>query len=806
MRRKRNKIFSTLKHIHRVSGKISFLSSLLFLTGCSVTKYIPEGEALYTDYEINVEPMERLRSKKRVAELMDQNVTQKPNKSFLGMYPGLWFYYKAGDVKREKGFRYFVKNKLGSVPVYMSDINPERTANQLKGHLINNGYFQAEVKPTVEIKKKKGEVIYTASVYRPYRLRNIDYPKNTSLFKNIDSIKQESYLKPRQRYNLDRLQAEQSRIEKELENYGYYFFDDRHLLFEADSTVGKKGVDLLLTLENGVPEKAKRIYSVGEITILPNYVLTQDTVFKNADTLKIDGYNYVDRTKSYRPEIITRVINLKPGKIYRREDREYTLSHLMSLGSFKFVDIKFIESPTDSSVLNANIHLTPFLKKSLRAEIEATSKSNNFVGPGLTLQFTNRNFFRGSERFNITFNAGYEVQLSRKVPEPLNAFEIGIESSMSVPRFISPFHIHYPGRKYLPTTDFKLGFRVQQRIGFFRINSFNLAYGYTWRENTLKTHQLYPIDINYMKVGHTSEEFNQRTRENPILARSLEDQFILGARYEYTLNTQINEERQEKYKEQRFERSIFFLNAKAETAGNVVHLIQGGSFESDPGNEPDKIFGDIYSQFVRGEIDFRYYWRIDEKTQLANRVLIGTGYAYGNSLTMPYIRQFSTGGSNSLRAFPARSVGPGTYYVRNDTTSNNQVFFLDQRADIKLEGSTELRFDITKVVKGAVFVDAGNIWLWRANTSLRPPNEEDANDFGYGQFNGSTFLDELAVGTGLGVRFDFNFFVLRLDLGFPLRKPWLPKDDRWVFDEIKFKESDWRKENLILNIAIGYPF
>lgn len=779
---------------------------LFYLTGCSVTKYIPEGKALYTDYEIKVEPMERLRAKKRIAELMDENVTQKPNKSFLGMYPGLWFYYKAGDVKREKGFRYFVKNKLGKVPVYMSDINPERTANLLKGHLINNGFFQAEVKPTTVIKKKKGKVIYTARVYRPYRLRNIDYPQNTSLFKNIDSIKQESYLKPRQRYNLDRLQAEQIRIEKELENYGYYFFDDRHLLFEADSTVGKKSVDLLLTLENGVPDKAKRIYNVGEITILPNYVLTRDTVFRNADTLKVEGYNYVDRTQSFRPEIITRVINLKPGKIYRREDREYTLSHLMSLGSFKFVDIKFIESPTDSSVLNANIHLTPHLKKSLRAEIEATSKSNNFVGPGLTLQFTNRNFFRGSERFDITFNAGYEVQVSRKVPEPLNAFEIGIESSMSVPRFISPFYIHYPGRKYLPTTDFKLGFRVQQRIGFFRINSFNLAYGYTWRENTLKTHQLYPVDINYMKVGHTSDEFNRRTRDNPVLARSLEDQFIMGARYEYTLNTQINEERQEKYKEQRFERSNFFLNAKAETAGNIVHLIQGGSFDSDQDNEAQKIFGDIYSQFIRGEIDFRYYWRMDEKTQLANRIVIGMGYAYGNSFTMPYIRQFSTGGSNSLRAFPARSIGPGTYYVRSDTTADNQVFFLDQRADIKLEGSTELRFDITKVIKGAVFVDAGNIWLWRENTSLHPPNEDDANAFGYGQFNGNTFLDELAVGTGLGVRFDFNFFVLRLDLGFPLRKPWLPKGDRWVFNEFDPGSSQWRKENLILNIAIGYPF
>jgi outer membrane protein insertion porin family len=774
-------------------------------------KYVPKDQVLYTGYNIKVKPAERMRTKKRAEELMDQNVSPKPNKSILGMYPGLWFYYKAGDVKKEKGFRYFVKNKLGQVPIYMSDVDAEKTATLLKGHLINNGFFQAEVKPETKIdtNKRKGKVTYTATVYRPYRLKNIDYPTNSTLFKNIDSIKQDSYLRPRQRYVLDRLQAEQERIEEELENYGYYFFDDRHLLFEADSTVGDKKIDLLLTLENGVPEKAKRIYSVDEITIYPNYTITRDSVIRLADTTKIDGYNYIDRTKSYRPEIITRVINLQQGKIYRREDREYTLSHLMSLGSFKFVDIKFKESPKDSALLDAHIYLTPYLKKSLRAEIEAASKSNNFVGPGVTLQFTNRNFLRGSERFNVTVTSGYEVQISRKIPEPLNAFELGIESSLSVPRFITPFRIHYPNRKYLPTTDFKLGMRLQQRIGYFRLNSFNLGYGYTWRENTLKTHELYPVDINYMKLGKTSDDFNDLLRSNPVLAKSLENQFIMGARYSFTLNTQVNEKREEQFSEKRYEKSQFFLNAKAETAGNLIHLARGGEFDNDLNNDSLKIFGSAYAQFVRGETDFRYYWQLSEKTKLANRILVGAGYAYGNSFTMPYIRQFATGGSNSIRAFPARSIGPGTYYVRDDPSNENSIGFIDQRGDLKLEGSTELRHDFSKVIKGAIFVDAGNIWLWRENESLTPPKTDEGTelpDFAYGKFSGHSFLNELAVGTGFGVRFDFNFFVLRFDLAFPLRKPWLADGHRWVLDDLNLKDSDWRKENLIFNIAIGYPF
>jgi outer membrane protein insertion porin family len=779
-------------------GFLLITSILLMLSACTGMKYVPDNEVLYTGADLKLVSSRRIKAKKRAKELMDQNVSPKPNGSIFGMRPGLWFYYVAGDPKK-KGFRSFIKNKLGKPPVYMRDVDPERITNLLKGHLINNGFFQVRVESKTQIKNKKGRVTYTAYLHRPYRLRKIDYPENDTLFANIDSIRNESYLKVNQRYNLERMQAEQERIEESLENYGYFFFDDRHLLFEADSTVGEKQVDLTLTLEKGVPRKATRIYRLGTVTIFPDYTLSKDSLIRATDTLKIDGYNYIDRQKNYKPHIITKVVNLKEGNIYRRTDREYTLQHLMGLGSFKFVDIKFRESRQDSTRLNTSIYLTPHLKKSIRADLQATSKSNNFVGPGLSVKFTNRNFLRGSERFDVTVSTGYEVQISRKIPEPLNAFEFGIESGLSVPRIISTVDIHYPSRKFLPTTDMKLGFRLQQRIGFFRLNSFNLSYGYTWRENTLKSHELYPVDINYMKLGKTSDDFKTTILTNPFLARSLEDQFIMGARYSFTLNTQVNEQRLEKYKEQRYERSNFYFNAKLESAGNLVHLLRGGQFKANiEQDSTNKIFGSAYAQFIRGEGDFRYYLRFDEKNMLASRLVVGTGYAYGNSVTMPYIRQFSTGGSNSVRAFPARSIGPGTYDVRTDDRPGNENgrLFLDQRGDLKLELSTEFRFDITKVLKGAAFMDAGNIWLWDVDVN-RPGS----------QFNRETFLKELAIGTGAGIRFDFNFFILRLDLAFPVRKA-LPESQgmAWVLDEIDFGSSSWRSDNLILNIAIGYPF
>lgn len=766
----------------------------LLFGACTAMKFVPEGKALYTEAEVKVVPSGKVKAKRTIKTLLEDNILPEPNKTFLGMRPGLWFFYKAGNPKK-KGLRSFMKNKLGKPPVYMSDMDHEQIAGMLKGHLFNNGYFQAWVEPEATIKGKKGKLKFTAFVHEAYRIREIRYPEMDTLFANIDSIKNDSYIEPGQRYSLERLEAEQGRIEEALENMGFYFFDDRHLIFEGDSTVGERKVDLLLTLEKGVPPKARQVYRLNEITVFPYYSLMLDSVQNAGDTLEVNGYHYIQNPLDmFRPEIVTSVINLKKGNIYRRIDREYTLSHLMGLGAFKFVDIRFREADTDSALLNANIYLTPHLKKSIRMEFQGTSKSNNFVGPAVTMRFTNRNTLRGGERLDITANTGYEVQISRKIAQPLSAFEFGVESSLSIPRIISPFDIYYPSRKYLPSTDVKLGFRVQQRIGFFRLNSFNLGYGYTWRENTLKTHELFPVDISYVDLGKTSDPFDRLVAKNPFLERSFASQFILGSRYSYTLNTQVNEKWQEKYREEAFRRSQYYFNASVDVAGNLVHLVQDG-FRNREDQEPLKIFGSIYSQFARGEVDFRYYWQFDKTNLVATRITGGLGYAYGNTNTMPYIKQFAIGGATSIRAFPARSIGPGTYYIYSDPETENRLLFVDQRGDVRIEGNVEYRVDFTRVIEGAVFVDAGNIWLVR----------EDVNRPG-SKFEGSRFLDELAVGTGMGIRLDFNFFVLRFDLAFPLRKPWLPENERWVIDEVKFGSSRWRSDNLVLNIAIGYPF
>ncbi len=765
----------------------------LFFSGCTGTRFLKDGETYYGGAKMIFNTHgKRVGGKKNLEEELQTLVTPKPNNKIVGMRPGVWFYNIAGTPKKKKGFRGFLRNKLGQPPVLLSDVTPERTAKVLNSQLNNDGYFQSNVRESIKTRGKESHVIYTIDLPPPYHLDTIRYPqpKDSVYASVLKTLETESLLKAGQRYDLGRMQAEQERIEEELENYGFYYFDDRFLIFEADSTIGNRRVNLRLRLEPGIPKRARKIFSLNHVNVFPDYSLTTDTLNKDVDTVMVNGINYIDNRHSFRPEVITDVINLKPGQIYSREAQQLTLSHLMGLGVFKFVNIKFAETGPDSALLNTNIYLTPLQKKSLRAEMQAVSKSNNFVGPGITGTFTNRNFFKGAELFQLKLHAAYEFQISGQNQGPLNSFETGLETSLTIPRFISPIRIDYNSRKYLPKTIIKLGFNFQNRVNFYRLNSFNLDYGYIWRESADKSHELYPASISYVRTDKKSDVFNELVETNPLIANSFENQFIIGTRYSYTLNTQLSENPLNKFEKLNYKTHNFYFNGNVDVAGNLINLVQDAFTSSR--QETFELLGSPYSQFVKGDIDFRHYWQFDDRNKLVSRLILGAGYAYNNSSTLPYIKQFSIGGSNSLRAFPARSVGPGTYDVRENIPGDSTLF-IDQRGDLKLEGNVEYRFDIIKSLKGALFLDAGNIWLWKEDTS-RPGSVFKTNEF----------LDQLAVGTGIGLRMDFSFFVLRFDTAFPLRKP--GADKPWVINEIAFGSKTWRQDNIIFNIAIGYPF
>ncbi|MBC8112234.1 MAG: BamA/TamA family outer membrane protein, partial [Verrucomicrobia bacterium] len=651
------------------------------------------------------------------------------------------------------------------------------------------GFFEAQVAYNVEKKEKTASVNYVAKlVTPPYKLRNISYRSTDSLYPGLsEAIKEESFLKTGDVHTLDNLNKELELVEKILRNKGYYFFDSSYLIFKADSTVGERQVDLFLGMEEKIPPQARKAYRLDSVEVINHYTLSKDTTLTSEyDTTLVRDYRYLYRKNDFRPEIIINTINLRKDSLYNRVAQDYTLSRLTDLGTFKFVNIKFFPQ-RNSNLLKAKVYLTPSLKKSLRFEAKFASKSNNFVGPSVAVSFINRNFLKGAELFQFRVNSGYEVQVSGQTEgKPINSFELGIEASLTFPRFISPIRIAYSSHRYLPRTTVKIATRLQNRVNYFQINSFNLGYGYLWRESEQKNHTFYPIDITYFRRGNISDDFQQALDRDPFLQRSFENQFILGSNYGFTYNSQTGEQKERK-------QDNFYFNGNIDVSGNLASLVQKIVGKNENTDDPNELFGSPYSQYTRLDVNLRYYHDFNKNSQLATRLIAGTGFAYGNSTVMPYIKQFSSGGSNSLRAFRARSVGPGTYNALADTAVSS--FFIDQTGDVKLESTVEYRFGIIGYLKGAVFADAGNIWLLR----------DDANRPG-ADFKWDSFLKEIGVGTGAGLRLDASFFVLRLDFAFPLRKPFLPEGDRWVIKNIDFGDKTWRKNNLILNVAIGYPF
>lgn len=761
----------------------------LMSVSCSVTKHIPDDESLYDKVRIKLEPQGRVPGQRRVTTQLEELVPE-PDKSLWGWRPGLWLYYATDAANKKKG----LAKKFSREPILMDDINPEMTAIKMEGSLNNNGYFGSQVRSDIETRNKKSTVTYTVFINPPFRIAKV----NNMLVDSADrpnlynALQDRSLLRLRQRFNVERFQAEQQRMEGVMENFGYYYFDDQHLIFEADTTIGKRRVSIDVKLEEEVPARAMQVYHMNQINIIPDYDLENRNTKTDADTVQINGYNYIGGNENFRPEIITRAINLLPDSIYRRVDHEYTLSHLMGLKAFKFVNIKYEVDEEDTTSLNANIFLTPLLKKSLRLQGQATSKSNNFIGPGLELTFTNRNFLRGAELLQFKLQGSYEVQISRSRSGSLHAMQLGAESSISIPRFITPVSIPYRYGKYVPQTQIRVGANLQERLQYYRLTSFNAAFGYLWRETTVKTHELFPVDVSYVKLGKTSLAFDQLLDLNPYLASTFQDQFIIGGRYSFTYNTQIKEDIEQRFTRAAVNRSDYYFNGGLDVSGNVLRAIQRLGVKDE---QQGRLFSQPFSQFIKADVDLRYYRQLNRRSKFAARFYTGVGYAYGNSQTLPYVKQFGVGGSNSVRAFPARSIGPGTYNVRTDPNIASDTYFIDQRGDIKLEGNAEYRFDIVKALKGAVFVDAGNIWLRR----------EDPERPGSG-FDFNTALQELAVGTGAGLRVDLSFFVLRFDGAFPLRKPYLPEGERWVSSEDDFGSGSWWWNNLVLNIAIGYPF
>jgi outer membrane protein assembly factor BamA len=746
------------------------------ISACSTTKTVPDGDRLFTGSAIKWEGP-KPRDYGTLTAQMESSTRPKPNKKFLGL-PFRLYFYNLGKEPKGKGLNYLLRRKWGEAPVLLSSAKPAYTANVLEQYLVDNGYFQALV--TSDIKnsgQKKASIVYTATPEHRYRVKSVTYETDSSILgKAVAAAKEGSSLRLNRPYRLDSIKAERNRIHNILKEQGYYYFTPDYLLVEVDST-NNGTVDLYVKIKEETPLAARKKYTMKNITLYPNYSLQNDSISRVGKPLIYNSIRIVDPEKKFRPSVFDRSVFLKPDSLYRLSDHNTTLRRLTDLGVFKFVKGTFRPAKGDSSLLNASFYLTPYPRRSLQAELRGTSKSNNFVGSEAKVTARNRNWLHSANLLELSISGGLEWQVGGKNTNAQtvggNSYSFKTEAAVTIPRFWQPIfknlNVNTP---YVPRTRISLGYELYSRSQLYNLNAYSFNFQYIWRKSEFLEHKWSPFSVTYVLPSNTTKGYDSILLNDPSQRAAIEKQFILGGNYNVTFNNQSANRVHS-----------FYINGDFDYSGNVAGLIV-------PKKDTAKsILGIPFAQYLRFTVDARHYWKLNRKLTWVNRVYAGYGLPYGNSSTLPFVKQYFIGGSSSLRGFRARTLGPGSY---RDTSSQ---YIANEAGDIKLELNSELRAKLTGIFNAALFVDAGNIWL-QGKTPEKPGS----------RFNPSTFGSQIAVDAGAGLRVDASIIVVRLDVAFPLRKPWLPSNERWVIKDVKFGDPDWRKDNLILNIAIGYPF
>ncbi len=755
---------------------------LIAAYSCSATKNIPDNDALYMGAKVELKSKNdsvKYNKKDLEAELKDL-VRPKPNARIFGI-PYKVLIYNIVDSPKGKGLGYWLKYKVGEPPVLASQVNTEKNRAILENRLENNGFFRSAMTADTSIKNKKMEATSKGLVSNRYHIDTVVYETDSSKYgKMLARLQKNSQLKTGRPYTLDRIKAERIRIDTRLKERGFYYFNPDDLIVDADTTIGNYKVNMYLRTKEDVPDKAKEQFKINDVVVFADYNLQNDTSISRviAQSKKMDGYYIYDPENRFNPKIFSRTLVFKPGDLYNRTAHNLSLNRLVNLGIYKFVKASFVETDTTPKPsLNAFYYLTPAKQKSIQFQVSGLTKSNNSTGTEVSLSWKNRNFFKGAELYTVRVFGGIEKQVSAQT-QNVNTNRLGIDMNLYFPRVIGPVQFK-TNSNFVPQTKLSLGYELFNRNTQYTLTSLTASAGYVWKEDITKEHTLNIFALNLVNPANITPEFQDSLKNNIALARSIEKQFIIGSNYNYNFNT---------YLKPNHKKNNYYFNGNLDLSGNIMGLVSGANVRN--GN-PKYIFGQPFSQYVRAELDFRHYLKINNTTTLASRIVTGLGYAYGNSYTMPFIKEFFAGGSSDIRAFRARSLGPGSYYAGNIDTLG---FLPEQPGDVKLELNTELRAKLFSVIYGAVFLDAGNVWTVREDTTR--PGSKFSNKF----------FSEMALGTGVGLRVDVSFFVLRLDVAFPLRKPFLPPGNRWVLNQIDFGSKDWRRQNLVFNLAIGYPF
>ncbi len=751
---------------------------LVAASSCSVRRFLPPGEKLYKGSTIVVQKNPEVKqTNKQLKKHLKQAVSPRRNKFLLGQPYKVWWWYVIGESKNERGLKPFLRKKLGEAPVLSSKVNAVVTAENMQSFMENTGYFHTTVQgDTVNISYFT-EAIYTVQVQPQYHLKSITWVSDsTALLKLLEARQKRGILKVGQPYSLSNISSERDQLDLYLKTKGYYYFSPDYLMAYADSTIGNRQIDLYLNVKKTTPDAAMHPYNINKIVVYPNYSLVSTQLDTNIlGAIKYDGLHIKDSAKKFKPRLFARTITYRPGRLYNSRSQNSTLNRFINLGAFKFVKNRFdpVVDSGDIYRLNVYYYLTPAKKKSFQGEVNAFTKENNSLGAQLSANWKNRNLFKGAELLTIKAYTGFEVSIADSLRNN-NSYRIGGEASIRFPRYAVPFLRIKENNFYPPNTNLLLGYELYRKQLLYTKNLFRLQYDFTWKKNIRTEYTLAPLSISYLNASSITDSFYNQAVVTPAILLNVYSEAILGSYFSYTYN---NAQGRRKNK--------FYFNASIDLSGNLAGLITGAKRYRQK-----TIFNTPFAQYVKTDFDLHYTRALSNKWDWANRLQVGIGLPYSNSALLPFAKQYIIGGSSSIRGFRVRNLGPGTH----KPSADDQRFFQIIGGDYKFLFNTEIRVPITKSLSTAVFVDAGNIWT------------KDTLLFGPSGKLSKNWYKELAVATGIGLRYDVNVLIIRVDLGIPLRKPYLPDGQRWVFKQIDFGSGAWRRENLILNIALGLPF
>lgn len=765
----------------KAPNKLTLLAAALatlLLAACSTTRRVPEGDHLYTglkgvDYKYSTDTTAHIPDE--VQEAIFTSVDVAPNnywKLVRWRYPfplGLWVYNNWSNPS--KGLKHWLYEKLVAEPVLVSDVRPEVRTHMIEQILDNNGYFRG--KASYELLQarnpKKAKIRYDVTPGPAFRLDTVEMlGDSTHLGMLIDSLaSRDPYLRAGSRYCTDSLSTARNRITNSLRNRGYYFFRPDYIQYLADSIQHPGCVMLRLDLANDMPHFTSQRFRTGKVTMVVNRYRGR----QRPDTIQIKpGIELVQMMPSkFRRKIVDECVTFRPGSIFAVRNMDFTQTLLSRLGIFRSIDIQAIpDSTATSPTLDVLVNTTLDQPLEASVEVNVSSKSNSYLGPGLTFGVTNNNIFGGGEQLSVQLTGTYEWQTGCRTRGGIfNSYEAGITGSLAFPRLLAPKFI--PRSQWqLNWTRFQLNADLLNRPHYFRMAQFNASMSYDWRIRRHVSQTFTPFKLTYTKLINTTAEFDSIMAVNPAIALSFQSQFIPQMMYSYTYDRQFDRD------------NALNWSFTVQEAGNIFWAIYRAC-----GKKGEKeLFGTPFSQFIKGQTQLVYNRRLWGDHHLVSRVAVGAEHAYGNSAEVPYAEQFYCGGANSVRAFTVRSIGPGSYHAPQGTPDD----YFDQTGTFKFEANLEYRFPIAGALHGAVFLDAGNVWLLK-DDAARPG----------GKLKGSTFLRDLATGTGAGLRLDISMLVIRADLGIGIHAPY-NTGHRGYYNMESFGKS------LAFHLAIGYPF